>query len=84
MWVGARGGHIYTYCTDTHDRDQNLIGGIFGPLSLDRTVKRALTLDCQPGMGGVWVESKDRTHLDLDLSSANEHPDRLIVSNFTA
>ncbi len=27
----ARGGHIYTRCTDTHDRDQNLIGPIFGP-----------------------------------------------------
>ena len=31
-------------------------------------------------MGGV----KDRTHLDLDLSGANEHLDRLIVSNFIA
>ena len=27
----SRGGHIYTCCTDTRNRDQNLIGAIFGP-----------------------------------------------------
>ena len=26
----TRGGHYYTYCTDTCDRDQNLIGSILG------------------------------------------------------
>ena len=31
----ARGGHYYTYCTDTRDRDQNLIGPILG---LDRLI----------------------------------------------
>ena len=30
-----RGGHYYTYCTDTRDRDQNLIGPILG---LDRLI----------------------------------------------
>ena len=32
---GARGGHSYTHCTDTRDRDQNLIELIFG---LDRLI----------------------------------------------
>ena len=27
----ARSGHYYTRCTDTRDRDQNLIGPILGP-----------------------------------------------------
>ena len=35
----TRGGHCYTCCTDTHDRDQNLIGLIFGPWSLDRLLQ---------------------------------------------
>ena len=51
--------------TDTHDRDQNLIGPMFGPWLLDHTVERALTLDCQHEVGGVWVESEDKTILTL-------------------
>ena len=31
----TRGGHSYTHCTDTRDRDQNLIELIFG---LDRLI----------------------------------------------
>ena len=27
----ARGGHQYVHCTDTRNRDQNLIGPILGP-----------------------------------------------------
>ena len=50
----TRGGHIYTCCIDTRDRDQNLIGAIFGPWSLDRTVKRALTLDCHANAQDCW------------------------------
>ena len=70
VWVSASGtatraGHIHTRCTDTRDRDQNLIGPIFGPWSLDRGVKRALTLDRQPGMGGVWAESEVKPLLTL-------------------
>ena len=38
-----------------------------GPfLDLDCTAKRPLTFDCQPR---VWVESKDKTHLDLDWAA---------------
>ena len=29
-YESTRGGHIYTCCTDTRDRDQNLIGPNFG------------------------------------------------------
>ena len=65
-------------CTDTRNRDQNLIRAIFGPWSLDRIAERALILDCQLEVGRVWVESKDRTHLDLNLSSTNGCLDRLI------
>ena len=31
----------------------------------------------------MWEGSKDKTHLDLDLSSVNRCLDRLIISNFT-
>ena len=36
IWVcHTRGGHSYVHCTDTRDRDQNLIGPI---LELDRLI----------------------------------------------
>ena len=38
----ARGGHHYTCCTDTHDRDQNLIAPFLG---LDRSEKTPLIVD---------------------------------------
>ena len=44
----SRGGHSYTHCTDTSDRDQNLIELIFG---LDRTLEGALILDQRREMG---------------------------------
>ena len=50
-------------------------------MDVDRLLKE---LDCQPGVGRVWVESKDRTHLDVDLGSVNGHLDHLIIFNFIA
>ena len=58
---------VYIYCTDTRDWDQNLIGPIFGPLSLDYAVEGALILDCQQGVGAM--ESEDKTNLELDRAA---------------
>ena len=52
-------------------------------LDLDRLI--ALLKEPWPLIAnGAWVESKDKTHPDLDLSSKNRHLDRLVISNFIA
>ena len=75
--------HTHVYLLYWHPQPGSKFDwGHFGPWS--HRYKRALTLDYQPWGGKVWVELKDRTYLDFDLSSANRRLDCLNISNITA
>ena len=61
----TRGGHdSLVYLLSLHLQ----LGSNFRPWVLDHTVERALTLDSQPEVGWVWVES-GQNHLDIDWAA---------------